>query len=326
MANWIALSDGENEGREGAGGTLLTRGSFVLEFDLPLDGPSVLLDFRAQNGWERAFSIFVDPAGGVSIAHRQGDRLRRYVLPGSVDMRTVGPARLTLVWDAPARWWRMRLEQPGGVSVRRTQGRDPMPMMLDDVQEICRSDGQTARHRAVAWFGVTSGRALPDSGPWIGLNTPIDTAAGPRLAGSLRPGDLVVSDFGGVVPVRSVRQINLPSRGSFAPVLLRAPYFGGRVDLLVSSDQMILQRGPEVEYLFGEDQVLAEARHLTDGRSALFDQRRTITSCISLDLGGASVLWADGCALISHDHDGSGRTTGKALPGRLLHSYETVPL
>ena len=109
-----------------------------------------------------------------------------------------------------------------------------------------------------------------------------------------------------------------------APVLVRAPYFAAHSDLLVSADQLVALSGTEVEYLFAEDEVLAEAGHLTDGRSALYDTRRAVTACVSLDLGYPDLILSDGCALASARHGARAGTLPQ--PRRLLRCYEAVPL
>ena len=145
------------------------------------------------------------------------------------------------------------------------------------------------------WFGATQGPAPPAQAPWIGLRTPVDTIRGPVAAGRLQPGDLIATLEEGLLPLLALRRMTLPSRGSFAPVLLRAPYFGASGDLLVSADQRVRIAGAAVEYLFGEEEVLAPAGLLVDGRVAQMDERRAITTGVALDLGRPLLITADGC-------------------------------
>lgn len=324
MADWIALSDREAAPEAMPPASLMAQGAFVLEFELPLEAAAVLVDCQTAEPWPRAFSIFVDQAVGVVVLHRQGSRLIRHVLPGPLGLPLEGTARIVFGWNAPAKGWDLRLEQPGTGRHRETRGRDPMPLLLDDLLSICRAAPGTKRHRSVLWFGAKLGDSPPESATWIGLQTPVDTPFGPRAAGELRPGDPVLTATGESLPVHSVRRMDLPSRGSFSPVLLRAPYFGAMTDLLVSSDQQVLLSGAEVEYLFGEEDVLVEARHLLDGRSALADLRRAVTSCISLDLARPGLLMADGCPLLSHHH--GTQADAPTAPFRVLHGYEALPL
>jgi hypothetical protein len=71
------------------------------------------------------------------------------------------------------------------------------------------------------------------------------------------------------VPVLHVISREVPSLGSFAPVLLRAPYFGLQRDLVVGAEQCLRTAGSAVEYLFGRSHVRIPATHLVNGVSAI---------------------------------------------------------
>ncbi|MDP2738333.1 MAG: Hint domain-containing protein [Pseudorhodobacter sp.] len=327
MADWIALSDRgqprDGLGAAGGAGALLVSGALVMELALPLAASGVLLDYRATDGWLRALSVYHDPAAGIAILHRQGDRLARHLLPGPLPQVT-GTARLILRWNAPGRTWVLRYELPDSGHLLEARGTDPLPLPLADLEALCCGAGVNQRHPAVLWYGATQGESPPERAPWIGLRTPVATPTGYRLADSLRPGDLVLTRDAGVAALQSVRHMDLPSRGHFAPVLLRAPYFAAHTDLLVSADQRVALAGTEVEYLFAEDEVLAKAGDLTDGRSAFFDTRRAVVSCVSLDLGYPDLIISDGCALASARHGVA--SLRPLVPRRTLHDYEAVPL
>lgn len=320
--DWIAISDQILPAAVGE--ALLASGSFVLEFDAPPDPGTVLLDYQVGADWPRAFSIFVDAEAGIVLLHRQGERLLRHYLAGPLDFTGESVARIVFSWDGPGRSWGLALDLPASGRRRTTRGRDPVPMPLADLVAICAAEGETRRHAAVQWFGVRRGALPPSSGPWIGPATPVATPSGPFRADALRVGDMILTATGDAVAVRAVQRMDLPGRGSFSPVLLRAPYFARRTDLLVAPDQLVLLSGAEVEYLFGEEHVLAEARHLTDGRAALLDQRRAITTGLSVDLGQPDLISSDGCCLLSQmPRDDAGAAPA---PYRVLHGFETVPL
>lgn len=324
MESWIALSD-----REGAldgtdPGAILPKGTFILELDLPLLSGTVLIDFQTNESWPRAISVFADQAAGIIMLHRQGGQLARYVLPGPLGLDVEGTARIAFSWDGPGRTWHLRLEQPATGHSREMRGHDPIPFTMTDLLEVCRGTDRVLRHNAVQWFGIKRGDTPPERTPWIGLHTPIETPAGPRAAGLLRPGDLIIAENGAMIELQSTRRLVLPSRGTYSPILLRTPYFGETSDLLVSSDQLISMHGLSVEYLFGEQEVLAEAGHVTDGTSAMKDLRRAVTSCVTLDVGEPTMIMADGCPILSHSN-----TTAAAVahsPHRVLRAYEAVPL
>lgn len=322
MADWIALSDCAGPVAAGAA-ALLTRGALVLELALPLAGAGVLLDYRASDGWPRALSVYHDPAAGIAILHRQGGSLVHHLLPGPLPQET-GTARLILRWNAPARRWALRYELLDSGQVLTAWGGNPLPLPLADLTALCRGTGVTRRHPALLWYGATAGKTPPERAPWIGLRTPVATPTGYRAAASLRPGDTVLTRDAGAATLQSVRRMILPGRGSYAPVLLRSPYFATHADLLVSADQQVALAGTEVEYLFAEDEVLARAGDLTDGRSALFDNRRAVTACVSLDVGSPDLILCDGCALASASHTAPGAKP--LVPRRTLYDYEAVPL
>jgi hypothetical protein len=324
MPNWIALCDREGPIAEGPSNGVLAKGQFVLEFDLPLTPASVLLDLDCNEHWARRFSIFADEASGLVILHRQGQHLVRHVLPGPLDLPLAGTARITLGWDGPQRDWSLRLDLPGAGRQWQSVGADPIPLLLDDVLRLCSADGTARRHPSVLWFGVKQGHDLPERAPWIGLNTPVQTVNGPRRAVDLVPGDEIVTSDGALRPILSLKTMELPGRGSFSPVLLRAPFFAAGHDLLVSADHLLALSGPNVEYLCGEETVLTEAQHLIDGKAAMKDLRRAVTSCVCLDLGAPILFNADGCTLLSHAPRDP--RSSRLAEWRVLAAFETVPL
>jgi hypothetical protein len=323
QCEWIALSDMQRALNPSVG-PLLAEGQFILEFEAARNEPMVLLDYHVTRNWPRAFSVFADRQAGIILLHRQGDRLLRHVLPGPLQMDGAGIARLVYDWDGPGRGWTLKLELPETGLVRETRGRNPMPLHLEDLLAICATEGNVRRHSSVLWFGVRNGPALSERSPWIGPTTLIETVAGPLPANLLRAGDMIRVGEEAFRPLISVHHSELPARGSFSPVLLRAPYFGAPEDILVSASQLVALSGPEVEYLFGEDEVLAEAGHLIDGRAALHDPRRAVTSCVMLDIGEALTISADGCGLLCHQI--SRTDPARTPPRRILHAFEAVPL
>lgn len=319
MTGWIALSD-RRDPRFARTGALIDRGVFVLEFTLPLPGSVVLLNHQTDGREPRTLSVFLEPDAGLMILHRQGAAVRRHVLPGPLPL-SAGVGRMSLSFDAGAGHWRMQFDVSTGEDAVWSTGRDPLPLALDDLQGLCAGQGMVRRHPAVLWFGATLGERLPDRAPWIGLNTMVDTPNGPVPAGRLRPGDRILTLDDGPLPLLRVTHRDLPSAGFFAPVLLRAPFYGTHRDLLVSADQPVLLSGTLVEYHFGEDEVLIPAGALIDGRKALAEHRRAVTASVALDLGCPALFTADGCVLMS---DGADRLTPP--PRRIVAPYEAKPL
>ncbi len=319
MSDWIALSD-RRDPRFATTGAIIPRGIFVIEFALPLTGSVVILNHQTDGAGLRTLSVFLEPEVGLMVLHRRGSAVRRHVLAGPLPLAQ-GVGRLSFAFDTTRDHWRMQLDVSGGGEPVWATGRDALPMGLDDLQGLCAGVGMIQRHPAVLWFGATQGASLPDRAPWIGLNTLVDTLAGPVPAGRLRPGDRILTLDDGPLPLLRVTHRDLPSAGFFAPVLLRAPFYGAERDLLVSRDQPVMLSGTLVEYHFSEDEVLIPAGALIDGRKALAEHRRAVTSSVALDLGCPALFTADGCVLMS---DGADRLTPP--PRRIVEPYEAKPL
>ncbi len=317
---WIALSDHVGTVGVARADELLERGSLMLELVAPVTDSTVLVDLRADDGWPRTFSILYDSAAGLVVLHRQGAALRRHVLPGPLptDWQL---ARMTYAWDGPERQWTLCLEDAIGAWSRRANGTNPIPMAAADILALCEGVQGTRRDASVQWFGFCLQPPGLTEGAWIGQRTPVDTARGRVAAADLQIGDKIISRDGGLCSLRGLAFQTRPNRGRSAPVLLRAPYFGRQTDVLVSPNQLVMLTGAAVEYLFGEDAVLANASALRDGNSALADARRPLSSGVMLDFGTPQIIFADGCPLLV-----PAAGSPDPLPYRLLHGYETATL
>lgn len=314
--DWVALSDLALPAEAGA--APLRRGLFVCEFALPMGDTAVLLDWQPGGRDPQTFSIFLDGGTGLVVLHRIGSALRRHVLPGPLPTDH-GTARITYGWNQLADRWTLSFSRIGSGAEFSASGRNPILLEHADLADICRPDGAGSRHPALLWFGVTQGHEPPQSAPWIGLRTPVETARGPVAAANLRPGDMVLTVDNGLQPVLRVQRLHLPGRGSFAPVILRAPFLGQGSDLLLGTEQRVVLRGPEVEYMFGEEEVLVDAGALADGTIARLDGYRAAIDGIAIDLGMPELLLADGLAILSHG-------PVQAAPRAVLHPYEAQQL
>lgn len=316
MTDWIALSDLTQPAEKG--GAKLRRALFICEISLPMAGSAVVLDWQPQLDEPRTFSIFLDGQAGLVVLQRIGNAVRRHVLPGPLPTAQ-GTARITYGWNELADRWVLTYTRLGQGQDFRATGINPILLSAADLSDMCRPDGAGSRNPSLLWFGVTQGNEPPERAPWIGLRTPIETARGPVAAGNLRPGDMVMTKDNGLQPVLRLNRLRLPSRGSFAPVILRAPFLGQGSDVLISADQLVLMDGPEVEYMFGEEEVLLPAAALTDGTIARTDGFRSATDCIAIDLGLPELLLADGLAILS-------KGALVHAPRYVLHPYEAQQL
>ena len=322
MTNWLILSDTAlGKGRPEAE-ALLDKGLFAIEFQLPLSGPAVLVDHQVKGPEPRTFSVLFDPQVGIVLLHRRGAIQLRHRLSGPLP-HCSGTAQLSFHFDAADQGvWLMRLQLPGVAAVLEASGAGALPIDMNDFDRLCAQSMGARWHRAVLWFGLSNGGALPPRRAWLGRNTPISTRNGVVLAESLRVGDEVaMADGPGFVAVQDIGRIEVPSRGSYSPVLLRAPFYGRHQDLLVSAHQLIVVGGASVEYMFGCEEVLLRASYLANGQSALLENRRASTVGITLDFGRPVLIAVDGVGMLVP-------TPGwtRALPRRVLDEYEAHPL
>lgn len=321
MKDWLILSDTPQGPPRLAPHDTLTKGLFALEFHLPLTEPTVLLDTRSKSGAERTFSVLFDPSAGIAILDRQGGEQRRYVLSGPLP-KAKGLARLALHLDAEGGGvWLLRLDLPGTASRLEAAGAGSLPLDLNVFDQLCAQAGGSHWHSAVLWFGLSRAAALPPRRSWIGRNCPVMTNRGRLPAENLRAGDHVKLLDQGLRRLESIGRIEVPSRGSYAPVLLRTPFFGASRDLLVSADQMVMVGGPSVEYVCGCEEVLIRSGVMVNGRSALLENRRASTLGITLDFGLPVLLPTDGVALLIPSF-----AARAAPPRRVLADYEAHPL
>lgn len=318
MTGWLFLSD-RDAPVTGAPPAALDGGTLVVELSWPLP-TGVLLDWQEDG---QALSLFHHPASGLGLMWRDGPVLRRFLLTGALrsDCRL---ARLHLRWSRAEGTWAMRLDGGDETTIGSTYGLNPPDLPAPALARMCAGRGMRRRDASVLWFGVTSGEIPPRGTAWIGLSTPVPTVEGLVPAGLLQPGQWVLTRDAGPVRLRSVRRMDMPSRGSHAAVVLRAPFHARDRDLLVSADQLVAVAGLEAEYLFGEEEVLVSAGALVDGRSVLADNRRATTQGISLDLGQLHLIDVQGCILMTAHHGGV--ATRPILPLRALADYEAGPL
>jgi len=279
---------------------LIPRGTLLLETRLSPDGrPQTLLAFQRQHPWPGGFSLRALPQGGIILVVTQGDDIHHATLPHQADGRT-DIVRLTYSWDAPARWGRLTMERPESDLIHSVDMSPPHPMLMADVHALCQHRHNHEMDPDVDFVAISTKVEPVGPMPALTSRVPIATAFGDIAAGQLKRGDVVLTDTGISVPVLRMVTRTVPARGSFRPVRLRAPYFGLREDIVVAPQQRLVISGSEVEYMFGREAVLVPARHLVNGRSALFAKGPELVTYRHLLLPGhEAVLAGGGCALES---------------------------
>ena len=249
-------------------GVTLERGTLMLETRMsPTAKPQVLFSFKRTFPKIRSFSIQAIPGGGVTLVHNDGGEVCHATLRWHGSGRT-DVVRISFSWDTQKNWARLSLERPEETTVTSIQVTNPNPLYLQDLHDVILAKGErTFSHDAV--FIALSDKIEPIGPmPTMTLNMPIATPSGYQQIQHLERGDIVKTATKETVPVLQRISRTVPALGSFAPIRLRAPYFGLLQDIIVAPDQRLVICGADVEYLFGQEAVLVPARHLVNGFAA----------------------------------------------------------
>ncbi|QUS34972.1 Hint domain-containing protein [Falsirhodobacter algicola] len=128
----------------------------------------------------------------------------------------------------------------------------------------------------------------------------ICTADGPRAIETLAEGDLVLTRDSGLQPIRWIGRTTVPGTGRFAPIRIRP----GAVpeltqDLVVSPQHRMLIEGYRAELLFGENEVLATAQHMVDGKFVTVEETETVTY-IHMTFDRHEIVYANDAATESY--------------------------
>ncbi|MFK7744656.1 MAG: Hint domain-containing protein [Roseobacter sp.] len=247
---------------------LLSRGSLVFETRISPDGrPQILLGYNKSWPAQRSLTFQAIPGGGISMVQVNGENIAHTAIQHAISART-DVLRITLSWDAPKGWAQFTVERPEAqkVSSKLVQGIKPIP--LCDLRDMMLSLDDSTFSKDVIYAALSDAIEPVGPVPSLHLDAMINTPRGYQTAGSLQRGDTVVTRDGDVVPILHTVKRCVPARGSFAPVRLRAPYFGLLEDVIVSPEQRLVIDGSEVEYLFNQEAVLVPARHLVNGFAA----------------------------------------------------------
>lgn len=252
-----------------ASDALLTRGTLLLEIQLsPEIFPRTLFAFQYSYPWSGGLWFRIMPNGGIVMVEAQGNDLRHVALPQTTNTQ-IETVRLSYCWDAPRRWARLILERLDTDTVQAVNLHAPRPLPLADMRPAIQDPRRREMDPRVSFAAISDN--IEPVGPMPGLSgrTPVLTAVGEKPADRLKRGDLVMTERETPRPVLQMARRTVPTRGSFRPIRLRAPYFGLTRDIVVAPQQRLVMGGTQVEYLFGTESVLVPARHLVNGVSAL---------------------------------------------------------
>lgn len=277
----------------------LTRGSIMFETNVAEDSkPQVLFGFTTPHPAHRSLVFQAIPGGGLAMVHVQGDQIAH----AAIAHKNAGRAevlRLTYAWDTKYNWGRLTLEQAGESAVTSVAVENPLPLTLDDLRDLMLGRG-SHDYAPDMVFAALSDRIEPiGPGPTLSPMTPVATPWGYRNVSTLKRGDTVYTAEGEVVPVLQAVTRTVPARGSFAPIRMRAPYFGLQDDIVVAPEQHVVIDGPEVEYLFSCEKVLTPARNLVNGFAARTEPCSHLVQYSQLILPNHDTIMAAGAPLES---------------------------
>lgn len=262
----------------GTGPDLLTRGSIVMETKLAQGPrPQVLFSYASGGAWPVQISVQSIPGGGATLIVDQAGDIAHGTVRQTHTER-LEALRFTYSWDAPRKWGRLAMEHVGGGShFSIADVPAPPPLRLRDLRAmVCGGPGRFITPD-MSFLAVSTGIEPIGPLPTLTARTPILTPTGEKPVAALRRGDTIRTDSGEIVPVLYRLSRSVPARGAFAPVRLRAPYLGLRRDIVVGPTQRLKITGSTVEYMFGTEAVLANARDLTVSTAHRVDPGPVIT-------------------------------------------------
>lgn len=299
----------------------LLRGTLMLETRMSPNGkPQILFGYDRTFPVSRAFSIQAIPGGGIALIHSDNNDVSHAALrwrgTGRADV-----VRITYSWDTQQGKAQLSLERPEESTVTTVSVDHPKPMYIQDLRDAILGKGDRTFSTDAVFVALSDTVEPVGPMPTLTLDTPIITPWGNKCVGRLERGDTVMTESSGAVPVLRRITRTVPALGSFAPIRLRAPYFGQRHDIITAPDQRLIIRGSEVEYMFGQEAVLVPARHLVNGFAARHEPSGSTITYTHLLLPDHETLLAAGTSLESL-YVGRIRRKPDQLSASLLASFE----
>lgn len=277
--SWIGISNGRRallkpENSRHRSETLLPTATILVEFLFNAENgrDQTVLDLERTIDWPRRARVVLTGDGEMRFEYRQGSDF------GCATMRFEMPdldanLRITIAWCAPERIGVMTLENLDSGQQCQSVFSDPHPWPIEDFAALIELGAECAVDPSTTLLACSDTIEPVGLSGGFAVGTMLDTAGGPKPVENLRPGDLIQTFELGLQPVRQLLRHDVPAHGRFAPVHLRAPFFGLSRDLTVAPDHRLMITGADAEYLFGTDAVLVEARHLAKIDNAPSRQR-----------------------------------------------------
>lgn len=259
-----------------AGLQLLDRGSLIVETSLDQTEytSSPLLECKISGTTTSLFSLMIDRSGNVEVRLQLGGAISHLNLAGDANL-TQSSLRITFSWDMRQKTALLSAEAPKDGYLSQAETTTPLPMPMEIIAALM-AQKYPARVNARVTFLSISNRIEPVGiTPSIAGPSLIDTPIGRVPIETLNCGDLVTTLDHGPQPIRWICERTVPTRGLFQPLRLRAPFFGLVQDIFVAPEQRLVFENTEIEYMFGVESVLVEARHLANNVNVIREPTST---------------------------------------------------
>lgn len=324
----------------------LNRGSLIVETLVDHEDPtsSPLLHCAVSENENSLFSLTLDADGGTTVQMKLGDADCRLCVKGEVgNMHT--QLRITFSWDVKNHTALLSVETPQNGSLSQAETILPLPMSMAIIDALLAQKPPASVHQNVTFLGISDQIEPVGFTPSIAEHSLVETPNGLMPIECLIPGDMVMTVDNGPQPIRWICERTVPTRGLFQPLRLRAPFFGLMQDILVAPEQRLVFENTEIEYLFGVESVLVEARHLTNNVNVIRETKCDANiELFQLLFDEHEIITVSGCQMESlfigqiADHPEmlkstllSGLRTGdvpyhKEIARPLLRSYEAMAL
>lgn len=259
-----------------AGLHLLDRGSLIIETSLDqIDHtPSPLLDCKISGTTTSQFSLTVDRSGNIQAHLQLGGAVSQLNLAGDANL-TQSLLRITFSWDMAQKTALLSVEAPKDGYLSQIESSTPLPMPMEIINALMAQKYPARVNASITFLSVSNQIEPVGITPSIAGQSVVDTPIGQVPINALNCGDLVTTIDNGPQPIRWICERTVPTRGLFQPLRLRAPYFGLWQDIFVAPEQRLVFENTEIEYLFGVESVLVEARHLANNVNVIREPAST---------------------------------------------------
>ncbi len=272
---------------------LITKGTVVIEFEKGPDRTRRnLLRYAAASPWHSSFRITLDDNGTLRVMMALGETEVSYSMPTPLAQHK-GYATVWYTWDSPARRGVLALRLSSGEHFQ-TDLIGPMPICYRDADRLFSHPHYCRLDRSVVFVAMSDEVEPVGRTANLSAGALIETKNGLKHIYKLKAGDTLMTASDSTAQVRAVVRQTLPARGSFAPRIVRAPYYGAMVDTAFGACQQIELAGSKIEYLFNQESVLAEIGHLEDGREIVADRSKDIVTRYDLLLDRQDVITVSG--------------------------------